>query len=249
MNKESEAFLINCDMGESFGNYRIGNDQEMMPYITAANIACGMHGGDPYQIEKTINLALEHQVNIGAHPGYPDLQGFGRRVIPMKNDELSSYVKYQVAAVKGLVEANGGQMLYVKPHGALYNHMAQNKEPAQVVIEAIKSIDPELCIMGLAGSHMNSLCKQNNMQFISEAFADRTYEDNGQLRSRNLAGALITQASQAQRQVLEILNHNRVKAYSGKQIALAAQSFCIHGDNESAVEIARSIYQAIKGSK
>lgn len=235
-------------MGESYGNYRIGNDEMIMPFINAANIACGMHGGDPYHIEETINLALAHQVHIGAHPGYPDLQGFGRRVIPMKNEELSSYIKYQVSALKGLVEANGGQLLYVKPHGALYNHIAINEGPAKIVIEAIKSIDPNLAIMGLAGSHMKRLSNEVKVAFIAEAFADRAYEDDGQLRSRTLDGALLTNASQATEQVLSILNEGKVKTHSGIDFQLSADSFCIHGDNKAAVDIARSIHQAIKSN-
>lgn len=248
MNNESRPFLINCDMGESYGNYRIGNDEQIMPFINAANIACGMHGGDPYHIEKTIKLALKHGINIGAHPGYPDLQGFGRRVIPMKNEELSSFIKYQVAALKGLVEANGGQLQYVKPHGALYNHIAKNEEPAKVVIEAIRSIDANLSIMGLAGSHMRKLCNEAQMSFIAEAFADRAYENDGQLRSRALEGSLLTNPQQAKEQVLSILNDGKVNAHSGKSIPLKAESFCIHGDNQAAVDIARTIHQALKSN-
>ena len=218
-----------------------------MPYIHAANIACGMHGGNPYHIEKTILLALEHQVIIGAHPGFPDLEGFGRRVIPMKNEELSSYIKYQISALKGLVDANAGSFLeYVKPHGALYNHMAQNERQAKVVIEAIKAIDPQLKIMGLAGSHMKKLVTEAHMDFIAEAFADRAYENDGKLRPRTLEGAIIRDSEKATEQVIQILKNRKVITYSGLEIELEAESFCIHGDNSGAVNIARSIHQKLK---
>ncbi len=233
-------------MGESYGNYTIGNDREIMPYINAANIACGMHGGDPYHIEQTINLALDHHVRIGAHPGFPDLQGFGRRVIPMKDGELSSYIKYQVSALKGLVEANGGTLEYVKPHGALYNHIAKNEIQAQVVIDAIKAIDPNLKIMGLAGSHMKKLVSQAQMNFIAEAFADRAYENDGKLRSRNLEGALIKEPEKASSQVLSILKNRKVITYDGTELNLEAESFCIHGDNRAATAIAQSINNQLK---
>lgn len=245
MTQTNRPFLINCDMGESYGNYHIGNDAAIMPFINAANIACGMHGGDPYHIESTINLALQHKVRIGAHPGFPDLQGFGRRVIPMKNEELSSYIKYQVAALKGMVEACGGKLDYVKPHGALYNHIVQNREKANIVIEAVKCIDHELAIMGLAGSHMKELVMQSEMSFIAEAFADRSYESNGQLRARHLEGALISNAQQATAQVFQIISQQAVSTYHGETIQLEAESFCIHGDNPAAPQIAQSIHQKL----
>ena len=175
---------INCDMGESFGNFSVGNDTAIFPFITSSNIACGLHAGDPYHIEQTIRMAIKHKVQIGAHPGYPDLQGFGRRVIPMSSDELSASVKYQVSAIKGMVESEGAHLTYVKPHGALYNEMAKNGKEAVIVIKAIKAIDPNLMIMGLAGSHMRTLVEAEGMHFIAEAFADRRYEADGKLRSR-----------------------------------------------------------------
>lgn len=237
---------INCDMGESYGNYKIGNDAALMPYVTSANIACGMHGGDPVHIERTINLALENNVRIGAHPGYPDLQGFGRRAISMKPEELTAYIKYQVAALKGLVEANGGTLAYVKPHGALYNHIAQNKADALVVIDAIRSIDTNLSIMGLAGSHMKHLVEEAGSTFIAEAFADRRYEIDGKLRSRHLPDALITNGSDACEQVLSIANALFAQTVDGDKVDIVADSFCIHGDNPAAVEIAQMLQEQIK---
>ncbi|WP_422356321.1 5-oxoprolinase subunit PxpA [Roseivirga pacifica] len=244
----TKSIDINCDMGESYGNYHIGNDTALMPYINSANIACGMHGGDPVHIERTICLALEHNVRIGAHPGYPDLQGFGRRVIAMKPEELASFIKYQVAALKGLVEANGGKLAYVKPHGALYNHIAQNKADAQVVIQAIRSIDSSLSIMGLAGSHMKTLVEEAGSTFIAEAFADRRYEIDGKLRSRSLPDALITNPKDACEQVLSIANALFTQTLAGDKVSLVADSFCIHGDNPAALAIAQSLNEQIKGN-
>jgi UPF0271 protein len=241
-------YLINCDVGESYGNFSVGDDSRIIPLIHAANIACGMHGGDPYHIERTINMALEHQVIIGAHPGYPDIQGFGRRIIPMKEEELSSFVKYQICALKGLVEANGGVLDYVKPHGALYNHMAKNQKEAQVVINAIKSIDPNLKIMGLAGSHLKKLVTEAKMDFIAEAFADRAYENDLSLRSRSLDGALIKEPEKAIEQVISILKSQKVTTYAGLKITLEAESFCIHGDNPAAFLIAQGLNQQFKSS-
>lgn len=232
---------INCDMGESFGNFKIGNDEAIFPHITSCNIACGIHAGDPYHIEKTINLALSHKVQIGAHPGYPDLQGFGRRVLPMAQDELSSFIKYQVAALQGMVASAGGKLTYVKPHGALYNEIASNRVVAETVYKAIKSIDPQLKIMGLAGSHVCEILNSMSLEYIPEAFADRHYEQDGKLRARSLPNAVIDDATIAAQQVLSITEDGETQSLDGKKVTLEAKSFCIHGDNPSAVDILKEI--------
>jgi len=239
-------YLINCDMGESFGNYRIGNDEALMPYINAANIACGMHAGDPLQIQKTIDLAIKHKVKIGAHPGFPDLQGFGRRVLPMSDDELSASVKYQVSAVVGLTKAQGGKVEYVKPHGALYNHIAANANAAKVVVAAIRSVDDSLKIMGLAGRHMKEIVEAAGAEFIAEAFADRAYEADGKLRSRTLEGALIYNPQKSFEQVRSVLQNGELRAYDGETVYLNAESFCIHGDNPAALDIAKALHESLK---
>lgn len=237
---------INCDMGESFGNFKIGNDEAIFPHITSCNIACGMHAGDPYHIERTIDLALSHNVQIGAHPGYPDLQGFGRRVIPMPQDELSSFIKYQVAALQGMVSSAGGKLTYVKPHGALYNEIAANKTVAETVYKAIKSINPSLKVMGLAGSHVGSLLKNLDLIYVPEAFADRHYESDGKLRSRALPNAVIDDAEVAAQQVVSIVERGETKTLEGQQVLLNAESFCIHGDNPAAVNILSEIDKLLK---
>ncbi len=232
---------INCDMGESFGNYIIGNDEAIFPHIDSCNIACGIHAGDPYHIERTIDLAIENNTRIGAHPGYPDLQGFGRRVIPMNQSELSSYIKYQVSALKGMVESKGAKLSYVKPHGALYNEIANNEEVARTVYSAIKAIDNSLAVMGLAGSHVSGILEEMELTYIPEAFADRQYEADGKLRNRSLPQAVIHDGNKAADQVISIAKEGKAYSLEGLEVKLEAESFCIHGDNPAAVEILQEI--------
>ena len=240
---------INCDMGESFGRYIIGNDENIMPYITSANIACGFHGGDPVHIEKTIKNAIKYKVQIGAHPSYPDLAGFGRRYMDIKKAELKSIIKYQIAALKGLVESNGGKLKYVKPHGALYNQAAKETATTETIINAIQEIDGRLILMGLAGSMTEKICGEKNMKFVAEAFADRQYEANGQLKSRAKNGAVIHDAEKAAAQVLSIILEKWVYTEDGIKVPINAQSICIHGDNPSAIYILKKIDERLKEYK
>lgn len=233
-------------MGESYGRFKIGNDEAIFPFISSSNIACGFHGGDPLHIEHTVNLAITNRVRIGAHPGYPDLAGFGRRYMQIQSNELRAIVKYQVAALKGIAESMGGTLAYVKPHGALYNRVADDMDAAQAVIQAIKEIDPKLYLMGLAGSPIQQLAKEKGIPFIAEAFADRKYEKNGRLRSRSLPNAVITDPFEAAEQVINILLHKKIKSHDGHALPLEAQSFCIHGDNPKALDILKAIHEALK---
>lgn len=237
---------INCDMGESYGRFQIGNDAAIMPYVTSCNIACGYHGGDPLTIEKTIKLALKHQVAIGAHPSYPDLSGFGRRRMTVQKDELKALIKYQIAALKGLVESLGGQLAYVKPHGALYNTAASEITEATTIIQAIQAIDPNLVLMGLAGSVMEKAAQYNDMPFAAEAFADRTYTAEGKLMNRHRPNAVIHNATTAAKQVLSIVKEQRVISNEDTVVPIAAKSVCIHGDNPQAVEILQEIDRVLK---
>lgn len=236
---------INCDIGESFGHFTIGNDQELFPYISSCNIACGFHGGDPWHMEQAIRQALHHNVQIGAHPGYPDLPGFGRRAMDMPRDELRACIKYQVAALKGMVESLGGHLYYVKPHGALYNTMADNVDVASTVINAIRALDSGLHLMGLAGSLVQNLAEEKNVPFIAEAFADRRYEPNGKLRSRALDKALLEDPDDAAAQVISIVNDHRVTSLEGISVPLEADSICVHGDNPAALNILKAVDQAL----
>ncbi|RMG76868.1 MAG: LamB/YcsF family protein [Bacteroidetes bacterium] len=236
---------INCDMGESYGAFRVGNDEAIMPFITSASIACGFHGGDPVHIEKTIRMALERGVRIGAHPSYPDLQGFGRRPMNLSAGDLRAFLRYQIAALKGMTESLGGQLAYVKPHGALYNAAATDPQTARVVAETVRDMGGGLSLMGLAGSVVAGVAAETDVPFIGEAFADRRYEASGQLRSRALPDAVISEPEQAAGQVLSCVQKHKVVSYAGTEISVNAQSMCIHGDNPAAVEILKSIDRAL----
>ena len=237
---------INCDMGESFGNYHIGNDQEIFPFITSSNIACGFHGGDAVHMENTIRRAIDHGVRIGAHPGYPDLAGFGRRKMDLPSHELKAIIKYQLAAIMGMAKSLGTAVKYVKPHGALYNEAADSERIAAILIESVQEINRSIPIMGLAGSHFQEICNQQEVAFVAEAFADRSYESNGKLRARALEGAVITNPEKAVAQVLDIIFKKQITSYDGITFSQPAQSICIHGDNPAAVAILKAIDQALQ---
>ena len=239
---------INCDMGESYGHFKVGNDEAIFPYIDSCNIACGFHGGDPVHIEATIKKAIAHNVRIGAHPAYPDLAGFGRRKMQVPAHELKAILKYQIAALKGMTESLGGQLAYVKPHGALYNTAASSLKETEVIIEAIRAIDPQLALMGLAGSVMETVAKEQQIPFIAEAFADRQYTADGRLQSRQIAGAVIHDPQQSAAQVLSIIQKQQVISVSNTIVPIVAQSVCIHGDNPAAVEILKAIREGVSKS-
>ncbi len=240
---------LNCDLGESFGSYKIGNDKAMMPLISSANIACGFHAGDPLTMEKTILLALENQVSIGAHPGYPDLVGFGRRNMQIATDEVKAMVKYQVAALKGMTEALGGQLQHVKPHGALYNQAAKDPLLANAIAQAIAEIDSQLIFMGLANSEMKKAAAKYNLQFASEVFADRAYTNQGQLVPRTMDGALIHDPHVCKNRVLGMVLKSQITSIDNQKINIHADSICIHGDNPSAFDLAVEIKNYLKANQ
>ena len=186
---------INCDMGESFGRYRIGNDEEVIKYITSANIACGFHAGDPNIMRKTVQLALKHGVAIGAHPGFDDLRGFGRREINVSAADVYNLVIYQIGAIQAFVTAEGGTLEHVKPHGALYNIAARRKDIAEAIAEAVYAVNPELILFGLANSESIAAAKRIGLRVAREVFADRTYEKDGTLTPRERPNALFITGS------------------------------------------------------
>ena len=237
---------INCDLGESYGNFRVGNDDAVFPYLSSCNIACGFHGGDPLHMKKTIAKAIKHKVQIGAHPSYPDRLGFGRYKMNLPGDQLQAIIEYQVAALKSMTESQGATVKYVKPHGALYNSMSNDLEEAKYVIAGILNIDPDLKIMGLAGSAFEQFAKSEGIQFVPEGFADRQYEDNGSLRSRSEEGAVIHSAEDASAQVLTMVKDKSVVSNTGKLITVNAKSICIPGDNPAAISILEAIHKLLK---
>lgn len=236
---------INCDMGEGQGGISMV-DQQIMPMITSSNIACGFHAGDALQMEQTIKLAIEHRVQVGAHPGYPDREGFGRNKMHLPPNKLTAIVKNQLAAIIGAAESLGASVSYVKLHGALYNQAAEQEHIASACLKAIDSLNPELKIVGPAGSTLENLCKSNGFTFIAEAFADRIYESTGDLRSRLLPNAVITDPVTACAQVMDIINYDQVTAFDGTKIGLRANTICIHGDNPAAIEILSALDRAFK---
>jgi 5-oxoprolinase (ATP-hydrolysing) subunit A len=236
---------INCDLGEWYGKRDLSLEKAIMPYISSCNIACGFHSGDPLTIEKTIAMALEYGVKIGAHPSYPDFQGFGRRNMSLSKAELIACVRYQVAALKGMVEALGGKLHHVKPHGALFNHAAKDKTSAEAIGEAISSIDKSLIWYGLSGSPIEAIAKNYGLTFWHEVFADRRYEDNLSLRSRDLEGAVLKDTKMVTEQVRRFVHENQVITYGGQRKTILADTICIHSDTAGAVELAAAIFKAI----
>ena len=232
---------LNCDLGESFGNYTCGLDAEVIPHISSANVACGFHASDPLVMMKTVALAKRYGVSVGAHPGYPDLVGFGRRNMTVSPVELKAMVQYQIGALQAFCKAQGTVLRHVKPHGAMYNMAAKDRKLADAICEAIGEVDSSLILLGLSGSQMLEAAKETGLPWASEVFADRAYEDDGSLTPRALPGSVITDEEEAIARVLQMVQEGTVTARSGKTIPIQADSICLHGDGVKAVEFARRI--------
>lgn len=237
---------LNCDIGESFGVWQMGDDEALMNWVSSVNIACGFHAGDPTVIRKTVELAISKGLAIGAHPSFPDLQGFGRREMKMSESEIFDLVLYQVSALKGICEALGGRLNHVKPHGALYNQAAKNAAIARTIAKAVSKIDKNLILFGLSGSSLVVEAEKIGLKTASEVFADRTYRFDGSLTPRNMPNALITDTSLAIKQVLQMVKTQTVTTIDGKTIRIKAETICIHGDSKNAIEFARSINLKLK---
>lgn len=246
MNKDQYSVDLNCDMGESFGNYKIGNDEAIFPYITSANIACGFHAGDAAVMKKTVKLALKYNVEIGAHPGLPDLQGFGRREMAINTEEVYDLVIYQIGALMGFVKSEGGVLHHVKPHGALYNMAAVNAGIAEAIAEAVYKVNPTLVLYGLSGAELIKAGSKIGLKVANEVFADRTYQDDGNLTSRKLQNALIYDEGQTVAQSLRMVKKGLVTSVNGLDIAIKADTICLHGDTEHAATFAAKIHTAFK---
>lgn len=236
---------LNADMGESFGAWQMGRDAELMTYVSSINIACGFHAGDPSVLRRTIENGILAGVKIGAHPSFPDLQGFGRREMKLSADEVFDTVLYQVAAVKGVCEAFGKQLHHVKPHGALYNMAARDRLLAGSIVKAVERIDPDLVLYGLSGSHLISEAEAAGLVAASEVFADRTYRSDGSLTPRSEPDALIADGSESIDQVLSMIVNGTVTSTTGETVQIRADTVCIHGDGPHAVEFAARIREAL----
>lgn len=224
----------------------MGNDATLMPLISSANIACGFHAGDEETMRRTIELALKHNVAIGAHPGFPDRENFGRTEMDFPEEDIVSIVSEQVYQLLDLVFAMGGKLKHVKPHGALYNMSARNYSLAAAIANAVYEIDDELILFGLSGSESIRAAKDIGLKTASEVFADRTYQDDGSLTPRKEPNALIQNDTEAEQQVLEMILKKEVKSINGKSVPISCDTICIHGDGEHAVKFARRINELLK---
>jgi len=240
---------LNCDLGESFGAYKIGMDEEILRFVTSANIACGFHAGDPSVMKNTVKLALNNNVKIGAHPGLPDLAGFGRRNMNISPQEAHDIVIYQIGALSGFVKAEGAKMQHVKPHGALYNMAAKNSLLATAIAEAVYKVDPELILFGLAGSELVTAGERIGLQTANEVFADRTYDSGGTLTPRTEPDALIHDKNQAVGQVVRMVKEGKVTTRQGAEISVKADTICIHGDGSEALTFAQQIKETLEKSR
>ena len=235
-------------MGESFGAWTMGNDAALMDFVSSVNVACGFHAGDASVIRQTVETAIAKGVSIGAHPSFPDLQGFGRRALKMSATEIFDIVIYQIAAVKGICDALGGRLHHVKPHGALYNQAAKDANLAEAIAKAVKAIDKNLILYGLAGSCLISEAEQIGLKTASEVFADRTYQSDGSLTPRSQPNALIEDTKTAATQVWQMISAQTVTATDGETVQLRAETVCIHGDGTHALDFAKTINARLKAN-
>jgi UPF0271 protein len=240
---------LNCDMGESFGNYKIGLDEEVIKYISSANIACGYHAGDPMVMEKTVMLAKESQVAPGAHPGFPDLMGFGRRTLEATSHEITNYIIYQVGALMAFCRACGLKLQHVKTHGKLYSNAWEDESIAKATAEAIAKLDPSILYLIMGGSKgeiAHKAGKEAGLKIAREAYPDRAYLPDGSLVSRKQPGAVIKESERVAERAVRMAVEKKVMAIDGTLIDLQADTICVHGDNPSAVEIVRKIKNDLK---
>jgi UPF0271 protein len=236
---------INSDMGEGFGAWDMGNDAVLLDYITSTNIACGWHAGDPARMKKLVELATAKKVHIGAHPGLPDLVGFGRREMAISEQDAYNYVLYQAGALQAFINAAGNRLHHVKPHGALYNQAAKDMKLARGIARAVKDLGGNVILYGLAGSYLIDAAKELNVPVWQEVFADRKYTKEGFLVPRTQVGAVIEDESEALKQVMSMSKEGKVIAIDGSEIKIQADTLCIHGDNPHAVEFAKKIKAAL----
>lgn len=240
---------LNCDMGESFGAWTMGMDGEVIRHVTSANIACGFHAGDPRVMYKTVKLAKDNGVGVGAHPGYPDLVGFGRRNLDCTPDEVRDYVAYQVGAVKAFCAIHGVKLQHVKPHGSLYNMSVGNESMIRAIVEAIAGVDKDVIYLALGGAQaplVTRIANEAGIRVAFEAFPDRAYTPEGTLAPRSLAGAVIKDPKTAAERALRMAKEGRIVAVDGSVLTMRIDTICVHGDNPSAVELVRTIRSSIE---
>lgn len=240
-----ERIDLNCDLGESFGAYRLGRDPDILPLISSANVACGFHAGDPDTMAKTARLCKENGVSVGAHPGFPDLQGFGRRGMNLSAGEVRNLIVYQIGALEAFCKSAGCGLRHVKPHGALYNMAARDPALARAICQGIRDYDPGLILLGLSGSELLRQAREIGLPCAAEVFADRAYEDDGTLVARTKPGAMIQDEEEAVRRVIGMIRRHRVTSINGKEIEICPDSVCVHGDSEKALLFVKKIRTAL----
>lgn len=239
---------LNCDAGESFGSWKMGLDEAIMPFVDMANFACGFHAGDPLIMERSIKLALKHGVEIGAHPAYPDLVGFGRRSMVCSTEEIEAMVIYQIGALQGFVQANGAVMSYVKPHGGLYNDMMKDERIFKAVATAVARVNPKLKLMILSmvdTSKQEAIAEALGIELLYEVFADRAYDESGHLVPRTQKGAVLHDVEAVKARLKLLQNEGLLETISGKKIALKVDTLCVHGDNEEAVQLVEMLRKSV----
>lgn len=237
---------LNSDLGESFGAYKIGADDQIIPLVSSVNIACGWHAGDPLVMQKSVALAKRHGVSIGAHPGFPDLMGFGRRGMNVTPAEVKAYIQYQVGALYAFCRAAGVKLHHVKPHGAMYNMAGADFKLARAVAEAVAEIDDSLILLALSGSEMIRAANEIGLPCASEVFADRAYEEDGSLRARSQPDAVIHDEAECAARVLRMVTEGKVTAVTGRDIDIRADSICVHGDTPEALLFVQHIREMLK---
>lgn len=237
---------LNSDLGESFGAYKIGADEQIIPLVSSVNIACGWHAGDPLVMQKAVVLAKEHGISIGAHPGFPDLMGFGRRNMNVSPAEVKAYIQYQVGALSAFCRAAGVRLHHVKLHGAMYNMAGADIRLARAAAEAIAEIDDSLILLALSGSEMIRAADEIGLPSASEVFADRAYEEDGSLRPRSMPDAVIHDEAECAARVLRMVTEGKVTSVTGRDISIRADSVCVHGDSPEALLFVRRIRETLK---
>jgi len=237
---------INCDMGESFGAYKLGRDQEVMDYISSANIACGWHAGDSMVMEQTVRLAKEKGVAVGAHPGYPDLMGFGRRRMDLTLNEIENYLLYQMGALYAFAKAHGLPLQHVKVHGALGNLAFIDLEVSKAIGRAVLRLSRDIILVVYSGTIMAQAAKEVGVRFVEEVYADRVYNPDGTLQPRKIPGSVIHDAEKAARHALTMVREGYVVAHNGTKVRVKPESICVHGDTPSAVAILQKIREELR---
>jgi UPF0271 protein len=246
VNTERRSIDLNADLGEGFGAYRSGDDEALLQVVTSANVACGFHAGDPLVMRRTVHEAVAHGVAVGAHPGYPDLMGFGRRDIAATPDEVTAYVVYQVGALQAFCAAAGTRLRYVKAHGALYNRAARDASIAAAIAQGVRLADPSLVLLSLAGSEMVRAGQAAGLRVAAEAFADRAYLPTGELVPRSQPGATLHDAAEVAGRALRMAGEGTVVATDGSVLEVRPDSICVHGDNPDALAIVHAIRERLR---